>query len=468
MRKLIQVTTVLLAVCACLLFASVNVQAATGWVTQGTTKYYYDAAGRKTFGWSFIGGNWYYFGATTGIMQTGNLTDKGHLYYLRNDGRMAIGTMYFDEGIYTYDSSGALTTTKGWHKVNGYWYYFTTPNTVLTNGKTPDGHYVNEFGQWIEGAISKGIDVSRYQNSINWSSVKADGIDFAMIRIGSTKYGVDARFHENMAAANNVGLKVGAYVYSYATTVQAAIAEANFAINQLKNYTVTFPVAIDIESTSQSYRSPAELAAIANAFCSTLEAAGYYPIVYSSKSWFTERIDANAINYDLWVAQYNNECNYHRYSMWQSTSKGKVNGIAGYVDINYLFKDYATLLSHNGWLLDNGNYYYYKNHVPQKGFQSIDGQTYYFSPTGVMHTGWAFLNNSWYYFNKDGSMAIGWVKVKDVWYYMTGNGTMFEGWLQLGNDWFYLTPGSGAMLEDCSKVISGVRYYFDRNGYWIP
>ncbi len=470
MKNFVKLTTILLVACACMLLFRNTANAATGWATSGGATYYYDAGGNKTLGWLFLNGSWYYFGKSTGAMQTGNVTDNGHLYYLRNDGRMATGTVRHSEGTYTYDSSGALNVpTKGWYKVNGYYYYFINSNTVFTNGTTPDGYYVNEYGQWIEGAINKGIDVSRYQNIIDWPAVKADGISFAMVRIGSVKYGVDAQFARNMTGANNAGLKVGAYVYSYATTVEAAIAEANFAIRNLRNYTVSFPVAIDIESTAQKAKSPAELAAIANAFCSTIEAAGYYPIVYSSKSWFTERIDTNAIKYDLWVAQYNSVCTYDRYDMWQASSTGRVNGIAGNVDINYLYKDYFNIIAQTGWVLNDGFYYYYKNHQALTGMHSIDGITYYFDGTGRMFTGWAYLNNQWYYFNKDGSMATGWIKLKNIWYYLDPvTGIMAEGWLQLGETWYYLTPGSGEMLANCGKVIDGVRYRFNSNGNWIP
>ncbi|MBO5228397.1 MAG: hypothetical protein J6B39_05325 [Lachnospiraceae bacterium] len=450
MRKFTKLTTTLLAACASLLLCTADVNAASGWVLNN--------------------GSWYYYGITTGIMQTGNLTDNGHLYYLRSDGRMATGTVRHPEGTYTYDASGALNVpSKGWYKVNGYYYYFINSNTVFTNGITPDGYYVNEYGQWLEGALKKGIDVSRYQETINWPAVAKDGISFAMIRIGSVKYGVDAQFSANMRGANNAGLRVGAYVYSYATTVEQAIEEANFAIRNLQNYTVSFPVAIDIESTAQKAQSPAQLAAVANAFCSTIKAAGYHPIVYSSKSWFTERIDTSAINYDLWVAQYNSFCTYPKYDMWQASSKGKVNGIIGNVDINYLYKDYFSLIAQTGWVSDNGSYYYYKNHQALTGLQNIDGTTYYFDGNGRMFTGWAFLNNKWHYFNKDGAMATGWLKLKDKWYYLEPTtGVMAEGWLQLGDVWHYLTPGSGEMLSNCVKIIDGLPYRFSNDGVWLP
>jgi len=463
MRKFTKATTVFLAVCASALISAGTVNAAaSGWVTSGSNTYYHDAAGNKTLGWLFLDGSWYYFGKSTGAMQTGNVTDNGHLYYIRDNGRMATGTVRHPEGNYTYDESGALNTTPGWHKINGFYYYFTDSDTVLTSAKTPDGYYVNEYGQWIENLVSRGIDVSRYQNTIDWQAVKTDDVSFAMIRIGSVKYGVDAMFHTNMVGANKAGLRVGAYVYSYATTVEQAIAEANFAIRNLQNYTVSFPIAIDIESTSQKAKSPAELAAIANAFCSTIEAAGYYPIVYSSKSWFAERIDTNSIKYDLWVAQYNSVCTYDRYDMWQASSKGRVNGIEGNVDINYLYKDYFNIIPQNGWTLRDGKHYYLKNHKLLTGFQTIDGANYYFDSDGSMQTGWILLDNRWFYFNTDGSMARGWINDKDKWYYLDPLGIMQTGWINLSGTIYYLAP-DGSMLTGW-QTIDGGRYYFAKDG----
>ncbi len=370
---------------------------------------------------------------------------------------------------YIFLAATNVKAASGWRIENGSWYYYINSDTVLTNSITPDGYYVNEHGQWLEGALKKGIDISRYQETINWPAVAKDGISFAMVRIGSVKYGVDAQFANNMRGANKAGLRVGAYVYSYATTVEQAIEEANFAIRNLQNYTVSFPVAIDIESTAQKAQSPAQLAAVANAFCSTIKAAGYYPIVYSSKSWFAERIDTKAINYDLWVAQYNSLCTYDRYDMWQASSKGKVNGIIGNVDINYLYKDYFSLIAHTGWVLNDGYYYYYKNHQAYTGMHNIDGITYYFDGNGRMFTGWAFINDKWYYFSEDGAMVKGWLNLKNKWYYLDPvTGVMVEGWLQSGDIWYYLTPETGEMLADCSRIIDGAYYRFSSSGAWMP
>lgn len=464
MKKAKKLFIVSLMACTICLLSASAVHAQTGWVTSGGSKYYYTSAGNMHKGWAFLNGSWYYFGTTSGTMQTGLLTDNGHLYYLYSSGKMATGNVNFPEGTYTFDASGALTTTPGWHKINGYDYYFTNSNTVLTHARTPDGYYVNSNGQWLSGVISKGIDVSRYQGTINWYAVKNAGIDFALVRVsGNSKYTLDTQFHANMTGAGNAGLKVGVYIYSYATTPAQAVNEANFVISQIKNYNISFPVAIDIEDSVHKSKSPAELAAIANAFCSTIEAAGYYPIVYGSKTWFSKYIQTSAVNYDLWVAQYNSFCTYSKYDIWQASNTGRVNGISGNVDINYLYKDYSSIIVENGWCQKNGVYYYHKKYQPVTGLQTIDGARYFFDATGHMHTGWALLNNTWYYFNEDGKMVTGWLEYKKDWFYLKPDGKMATGWLTIPSGTYYLTSENGNMLTGW-QTIDGKQYYFTESG----
>ncbi|MDE6420753.1 MAG: hypothetical protein K2K87_09530, partial [Lachnospiraceae bacterium] len=152
-------------------------------------------------------------------------------------------------------------------------------------------------------AISIGIDVSRYQGDINWAAVAACGVQYAFVRVGSVRYGIDTKFDQNMRQAAANGVKTGVYIYSYATTPQEAATEALFVIQAISNYTVSMPVAIDIEDSVQRTLTPAQLAEIANTFCAIVESAGYYPIVYGSKNWYSNYI--GPIAYDKWVAQYN-------------------------------------------------------------------------------------------------------------------------------------------------------------------
>ena len=137
------------------------------------------------------------------------------------------------------------------------------------------------------GVIAKGVDVSKYQGAINWSAVAADGYSFAFIKVGSAKSGLDPYFAANMVGANAAGLKTGVYLYSYATTVEAAMAEAQFTLAAIAPYTVNMPVVFDLEDAVHRSMTPEQLSALAVAFCSVIQSAGYCPMVYSSKNWRT-------------------------------------------------------------------------------------------------------------------------------------------------------------------------------------
>ena len=134
------------------------------------------------------------------------------------------------------------------------------------------------------GVIGKGIDVSKYQGAINWSAVAADGYSFAFIKVGSAKSGLDPYFAANMVGANAAGLKTGVYLYSYATTVEAAMAEAQFTLAAIAPFTVNMPVVFDLEDAVHKSMTPEQLAALTVVFCTIIQSAGYSPMVYSSKT----------------------------------------------------------------------------------------------------------------------------------------------------------------------------------------
>ena len=228
---------------------------------------------------------------------------------------------------------------------------------------------------------ASGIDVSAYQGDINWSQVAGSGVTFAMIRVGNTKYGLDSMFVENVVEANAVGIRVGVYCYSYATTTAEAAADAQLVVAACEGLPISFPVAIDIEDSSQSGLSTAEQQAIVNTFCSIVYAAGYTPMVYSYRSWFQTKLGQTA--WDQWVADYSTTMGFTG-TMWQYTSSGTVAGISGDVDMDYVFKDYYTLIPSYGLSEQNGITYYYVNYRKQFGMQTIGDVTYYFDGTGAM------------------------------------------------------------------------------------
>jgi GH25 family lysozyme M1 (1,4-beta-N-acetylmuramidase) len=200
----------------------------------------------------------------------------------------------------------------------------------------------------VQTVKARGIDVSYSQGRIDWDKVKADGIGFAILRCG---YGDDllsqddAWFARNAAECERVGMPYGVYLFSYATTVKQAKSEAAHALRLLKGRRVTWPVFLDLEDPATSGRlKPKKLGDIVTAFCEAVEKAGYQPGVYASKNWFTTKLtDPRLDRWPRWVAQYNSECTYGGdYAVWQFTSKGTVDGIAGHVDRDLAYVDFGA------------------------------------------------------------------------------------------------------------------------------
>ena len=189
-----------------------------------------------------------------------------------------------------------------------------------------------------------GIDVSRHQENIDWSKVKAAGIEFAIIRIGYGMYEnqKDEQFENNYKGATNNGIPVGVYLYSYARSVADAEREADCAIKWLNGRKLQLPVYFDIEDKSQKNLGKDTLDAMCRAFCNKIEKAGYWAGIYANKYWSNSLIDGPELGkrYTYWVAQYNDTCTYKGpYAIWQYTSSGRVNGISDRVDMNKMVQN---------------------------------------------------------------------------------------------------------------------------------
>ena len=360
-------------------------------------------------------------------------------------------------------NSGTSTNPNAWKKVNGAY-------------QMPDGSA-------ISNVRARGIDVSRWQGDINWSQVAADDVSFVMLGTRS-KGAVDPYFHKNIQQASAAGIKVGVYIYSLAMTPEMAVQEADFILNLIHDYPVSFPVAFDMEDSTQGTLSKEELAAIANAFCGRISSAGYYPMIYANDNWLANKLDMNQMNYPVWVARYSARPAYANPVMWQATSTGAVNGIGGNVDIDFQFKDFSEVIPANTWRTINSQRYYYQNYVKQKnnwiqdgndwyymdgeglsskGWITLSGKRYYLDEsTGRMMTGWKSDAGKWYYMGSSGAAAKGWVKDKDAWYYTNDEGVMQTGWLDEGGRRYFL-ENSGAMAKGWTNQ-NGKWYYLDGTG----
>ncbi len=198
-----------------------------------------------------------------------------------------------------------------------------------------------------------GIDVSKFQGKIDWDKVKAAGVEFAIIRVGFRGYNegtleLDPYFEENIKGATESGIHVGVYFFSQAITVEEAKEEAQFVLDKIKGYKVTYPVIIDTEhvttyparanSLSRQHRTD-----IAKVFCEEVKAHGYKPMIYANTKWMVMGIDLEQLSdYDLWFAYYGNNLSFpYQYDILQYSDTGKIDGINHAVDLNISFKDYS-------------------------------------------------------------------------------------------------------------------------------
>lgn len=198
-----------------------------------------------------------------------------------------------------------------------------------------------------------GVDVSKLQDYIDFVKVKKAGINFVMIRVGARGYGtgqliVDDYFSENIKRATDAGLDVGVYFYSQAITEEEAREEANLVLTNLGEYQISYPVAFDMELVPNDTSriddlSKAERTKIAKAFLDTIEDAGYKTIIYGNKEWLIKKIDMSKLTaYDVWLAQTADIPDYpYKFTMWQYSTQGSVDGIAGLVNLNISFIDYS-------------------------------------------------------------------------------------------------------------------------------
>lgn len=198
-----------------------------------------------------------------------------------------------------------------------------------------------------------GVDVSKFQDYIDFVKVKKAGIDFVMLRAGARGYGtgqliVDEYFSENLKRATDAGLEVGVYFYSQAITREEAIEEANLVLQNLGDYKISYPIAFDMELiTNDTARtdtlSKSERTNITKAFLDTIKAAGYKTIIYGNKEWLIKEIDMSKLTaYDVWLAQSADIPDYpYKFTMWQYSTQGSVDGIAGLVNLNISFIDYS-------------------------------------------------------------------------------------------------------------------------------
>ncbi len=199
-----------------------------------------------------------------------------------------------------------------------------------------------------------GIDVSSYQKNIDWERVAASGVDFAMLRVGSRGYGsgkvvLDEKLLDNMRGCSENAIKIGLYFNSQAVNIIEAVEEANYCVAAINGHQIEYPIVFSSESISgDSYRtemlSKEELSAVAKAFCDTVRAYGYTPMIAATKKQFALKFDLLSIApYDFWLYDTDETSVFpYRYNMWQYSITGNVDGIEDPVDLDISFTDYSV------------------------------------------------------------------------------------------------------------------------------
>ena len=209
-----------------------------------------------------------------------------------------------------------------------------------------------EYTDILQGndTIQMGIDVSKWNGEIDWDVVKAQGIDFAIIRCGyrgsSTGALVqDPYFVQNLQNAKRAGMKVGLYFFTQATTDVEAVEEASMAVALLQGVQLEYPIFIDTEGAGGNGRADGlaveERTGVCSAFCQTVESAGYTAGVYASRNWYNNALQLTSLDdYYIWLAEYRETPLFgSHYEMWQYTSNGHVEGIEGRVDLDIAYKN---------------------------------------------------------------------------------------------------------------------------------
>lgn len=340
----------------------------------------------------------------------------------------------------------------------------------------------NLFAQQAKGVI----DVSVWQNTIDWQAVKNAGVEGAIIRLSyGWGNGFDAQAKRNISECKRLGIPFGVYVFSYAESAADGASEGADVVNLLRQAGVnpgdlSYPVFYDLENwTYTGHRSPTSPSVydgIVNSWYGKLQAAGYNNLsVYSYTSYLNSALNSSNIHGKTrWVAQYGSTMQYTAFPTndrgWQYTSSGQISGITGNVDLNAF--GYRTPTTRYREVLVDGKWYYIDATTGKKvtGWQwlsSRGGKWVYYDPTdGHMLYGEQKIAGKWYYLNPvSGARMTGWVVLPDgrnVYY----SPYMVYGEQKINGAWYYLDPVTGARKQGWQRLKSngGKTVYYGSDG----
>lgn len=243
------------------------------------------------------------------------------------------------------------TRYTGWQTLDGKVYFFKADGDKVTGEQVIQGAKYNfaSDGSLVVGSGTMGIDVSKWNGTIDWNAVKNSGVSYVIIRVGyrGSSQGAlieDPKFKTNIKGATAAGIKVGVYFFTQAVDEVEAVQEASMVLDRISGYKISYPVFLDVEGSGGrgDKIDSATRTAVCKAFCNTIQNAGYTAGVYANKTWLSQKMDAGALSaYKIWLAQYAKTPTYTgRYDLWQYRSNGKVSGISGNVDLNLSYLGY--------------------------------------------------------------------------------------------------------------------------------
>ena len=186
------------------------------------------------------------------------------------------------------------------------------------------------------------VDISEFQQGINFNKMKNDGIKAVIIRAGYGRESSqkDSMFESHYRNAKSADMKIGVYWYSYADSVSDAEKEAKTCLECIKNKSIDMPIYYDLEDNSQTKLGKTKLTEIAERFCETIKKSNYRAGVYANLNWFNNYLDYDKLKkkYSIWLAQYNDKAEIDC-DIWQNSSSGRVNGYNGRLDTNVIYND---------------------------------------------------------------------------------------------------------------------------------
>lgn len=318
--------------------------------------------------------------------------------------------------------------------------------------------YLTDRIEIIDGDtfVEYGIDVSDWQGIIDWAAVANDGIKFAIIKAVGTKAGegiyISDYWENNYQGAKNNGIKVGAYLYTYAFNEAEADEELTYLFRALEGKAFEYPIYIDVEDSSLYQNCTVEeITNTVKYLCAKIAKKGYFPAIYTYSHFAKTYLDMNALaEYDLWIADYTGYVTYQGdYDMWQYSSSGSVNGINGRCDMNISYKDYASLLASD----DNTEPDTDDDNINQGGNTMAEKAKHAF---GALE-------------NIDAALSSGKIDAFDILFVKDANGKPYVGWID--------KEGNKVIVQETEKIINvdgdtlpetgevGKIYIFNNEGY---